>query len=123
MSDAKCSYESRLVEDYAFKRNSKIYKYIKRIMKSDLPKVMHFNDKSALSDSDKAHLFNSFFESVYSKPLQLHFINITDLVVLNALSSLDPSKASDIDGIVYFIIYSLCVCGTARSHVNGNYIV
>ena len=40
MSDAKCSYESRLVEDYAF---SKIYKYIKRIMKSDhLPKVTIF---------------------------------------------------------------------------------
>ncbi len=113
MSDAKCSYESRLVEDYAFKRNSKIYKYIKRIMKSDhLPKVMHFNDKSALSDSDKAHLFNVFFESVYSKPLPnitrnhanpmqstLDLINITDLDVLNILSSLDPSKASGIDGI------------------------
>ena len=94
---------------------------------------MHFNDKSALSDSDKAHLFNSFFESVYSKPLQnitrthansmqstLHFINITDLDVLNALSSLDPSKASGIDGIGPRL---LCTCADALYRVFHHYFI
>ena len=85
-------------------------------MKSDsLPKVMHLDGRSESSDSDKAFLFNSFFESVYSKPpsdtlhdhdhdspqqqATLDFINITDLDVLTALTNLDPSKARGIDGI------------------------
>ena len=116
MSNAKSMYESRLVEEYAFNRNNKIFTYIKQIMKSDsLPKVMHLDGRSESSDSEKAFLFNSFFESVYSKPpsdtphghdhdnpqqqATLDFINITDLDVLTALTNLDPSKARGIDGI------------------------
>ena len=83
-------------------------------MKSDfLPKVMHLDARSVSSDSDKAFLFNLFFESVYSKPLSntlqdhdsaqqqatLDCINITDMDVLTALTNLDPSKARGIDGI------------------------
>ncbi len=101
-------YESRLVEEYAFNRNNKIFTYIKRIMKSDfLPKVMHLDTRSVSSDSDKAFLFNLFFESIYSKPLSntlqdhdsaqqqatLDCINITDMDVLTALTNLDPSEA------------------------------
>ena len=68
MRAAKSSYESQLVDHFAFNNSYKIFKYIKSIMKTDsLPVVMHLNDKSATSDLDKAELFNLFFESVYSK--------------------------------------------------------
>ena len=76
----------------------------------DLPKIMHLNSNSASTDSDKAQLFNKF---VYLKPLMseqdsidtseslpqnsLEFI--TEEEVLTALSNLDPSKATGIDGI------------------------
>ena len=62
MSAAKSSYESQLVNEFAFGNNSKIYKYINSIMKSDnLPDCMHLNGQSASSDTDKATLFNTFF--------------------------------------------------------------
>lgn len=68
MSNAKSSYESQLVDQFAFNGNNKIFKYIKRIIKTqNLPVTMHLENQSATSDLDKASLFNSFFESVYSK--------------------------------------------------------
>ena len=115
MSSSKSSFESQLVEDFAFKNSNKIYRYINSIIKSDnLPVVMHLNNQSASTDVEKATLFNIFFESVYSKPEDSPFpgsltnvdtentlecINITDLDVFTALSQLDPTKASGIDGI------------------------
>ena len=115
MTAAKSSYESQLVDLYAFNNSYRIFKYIKSIMKTDsLPAAMYLEDKSATSDLDKAMLFNSFFESVYSKdnvsldptsipqssqPESLDFINITELDVYAALSNLDPTKACGIDGI------------------------
>ena len=62
MLAAKSMNEFKLVEDYAFNKNNRIFSYIKKIMKSDyLPKVMHLDEKSASSDSDKACHFNSFY--------------------------------------------------------------
>ena len=91
---SKQLYESQLINDFAFKNNSKIYKYISSIIKSDhLPTVMHLHSQSAFSDVDKVSLFNVFFESIYSKsddnqppadisPVDtLGLINITDLDV------------------------------------------
>ncbi len=80
---------------------------------NSLPVAMHLNSHTATSDSDKASLFNEFFESVYSKPTSfvahthtigaqtpvLNNIVITDTEVYTALSSLDPCKASGTDCI------------------------
>ena len=75
---------------------------------------MSFNNKVASTDFDKASLFKPFFQSVYSRPRfpidvndflpctqqrTLDIINITDMEVYTALSNLDPTKASGIDGI------------------------
>ena len=114
MSAAKSSYESQLVNEFAFSNNNKIYKYINSIMKSEnIPDIMHLNGQSASTDTNKATLFNTFFKSVYFKasessiPISSHstsqpsleFINITDLEVYTALSKLDPTKACGIVGI------------------------
>ena len=70
--------------------------------------------KVATTDFDKASLFNSFFESVYSQPNfpidvnnfqpctqkgTLDIINITDMDVYTALINLYTTKACGIDGI------------------------
>ncbi len=73
---------------------------------------MHNESTLVTSDLDKASLFNNFFVSVHSKalPVQLlpnqpssvvNDIDITVTVsdVLAALSRLDPSKATGLDGI------------------------
>lgn len=115
MSAAKSSYESQLVEQFAFNNSNKIFKYIKSIINThNLPVLMHLDNKSVTSECVKAALFNSFFESVYSKESispdfssipkssqleTLDLINITDLDVYTALSELDPTKACGIDGI------------------------
>ena len=111
-------YESQLINECAFSNNSKIYSYISSILKfNQLPSVMHLHRQNASSDADKASLFNSFFESVYSKPHDtqclahylnyttadtvdtLNNINVTDLDVYSLLASLDTTKAQGIDGI------------------------
>ncbi len=80
---------------------------------------MHLNDSPATINTEKADLFNVFFESVYTKSSQLdsssiismaaqpncvesdklHKINISDLEVFTALSNLNPQKACGSDGI------------------------
>ena len=71
---------------------------------------MHNESTLVTSDLDKASLFNNFFVSVHSKalPVQLlpnqpssvvNDIDITVSDVLAALSRLDPSKATGLDGI------------------------
>ena len=72
---------------------------------------MHLGNLTASSDSEKAALFNGFFESVYHKQSDLtsfdniHFdttntlleINITYNGVYLALVNLDPNKNMGID--------------------------
>ncbi len=114
MEIAKSTYEAQLVDEFAYNNNNKLYKYIKSIQNNNsLPIAMHLNSHTGISDQDKASLFNQFFESVYSKstsraphthsqlaptPVMDHIV-ITDSEVYTALSSLDPLKASGIDGI------------------------
>ncbi len=69
MKTSKSIYEAQLVEEFAHNNNNKIYKYMNSILHNNsLPVAMHLNSHTATSDSDKASLFNEFFESVYSKP-------------------------------------------------------
>ena len=128
ISHAKTCYETKLVNDFARDRNSKIYSYIKSISRQDqLPPQMFHESISAVSDKDKANLFNRYFFSVYSSNSSsislettpppphssisdLHFCH-SDVYV--ALTKLDPLKAMGIDGIGPKILRH---CACALSH-------
>ena len=70
MSIAKQDFESQLIRDLAVNNSSKIYKYISSLSRShQLPPIMHFDDTQASSSFDQAHLFNQFFQSVFSYSL------------------------------------------------------
>ena len=75
------------------------------------PPVLFLESESAATSPSKAALFNKFFHSVFSKKLALPFfqslnlpakllcsIAFNELDTYNALSSVDPSKASGVDG-------------------------
>ena len=129
INSAKSEYESRLINDFAFNNQSKIYKYIRNIKKStSIPNTVHFGEASATEDVNKAILFNKFFYSVFSTSnfmstnddvtvetsVRQHLvsINISEEDVLEALNSLDPDKSSGIDTIGPRVLkkcaYSLC---------------
>ncbi len=101
----KANYETRLVTKFA---SSNIYKYLRSTSRTD--GAMHDESTLVTSDLDKATLFNNFFVSVHSKtvPVQLPLnqpssvgndMDVTESDVLAALSRLDPSKATGLDGI------------------------
>ena len=113
MQNAKVNYEHNLVQDFAFRKNYKIYEYINSLKKEDLLPSSMFNDTSeATSDQDKASLFNEYFYSVFtpssfdtplmrdiSAPATTITNVISDTDVYSVLASLDPSKSPGIDGI------------------------
>ena len=128
MSIAKSNYESELVRAFTNKESSKIYNYIKSLSRYDtLPPTMYLNSTPALSNSEKASLFNHYFHSVFTSspfvlpPLSslptpnstLNNIDITIEDVYEALCSLDLSKASGPDGIGQKILKfcSTAICG------------
>ncbi len=91
---AKSSYEAKLVDEFAFNSNNKIYKYINSILKNNnLPVSMCHNEHTVSSDQDKATLFNTFFESVYSKSDTTHPLNST--LLLTPTTVLDHLEISD----------------------------
>lgn len=113
MADAKTTFESSLVYNFAATNNNKIFKYISSITKSSsMPATMHYNDTSESSDSGTAQLFNHYFFSVYSKSRPLDFsiealsstggdhlddVSFIPQDILSILSSLDTNKAMGID--------------------------
>ena len=114
IKQAKTNFEANLINNFAFNNESKIYKYIKSLSKSDsIPLTVFFQENVATRDIDKANLFNQFFFSIFTSNLsslpsydELQTINssfsaiqIFPDEVYNALSSLDPTKATAIDGI------------------------
>ena len=113
MIEAKSRYESNLVTNFALSNNSKIYSYIKSFSKhSDLPPTISFDSVQATNSADKAAVFNRFFHSIFNnkspapstKDLyvpeeQLCTITFSEMETYEALSSVNPSKASGVDGI------------------------
>jgi len=107
----KANFEANLVHNFAFRNDSKIFKHVGNITKS--ASTVFFNEKSFTKDSDKATLFNMYFYSVFTQssfalpqfqdmPLAtstIDPINITKDEVYYVLLSLDPTKATGIDGI------------------------
>ena len=119
ISIARSNYEAALVDKFAFSNDNTIYSYIRSLLHSNsLPNVVSFGNKSESSDEGKACLFNSFFHSVFlpddaSAPLSLqtpaqtlNSIEISIQNVFSALVSLNPSKATGIDGIPAHLLKS-----------------
>ena len=118
ISEAKSEFESRLVQDFAFKRNNNIHNYIRSFTKqSSLPSVMYFDSQKESTSSGKATIFNVFFYSVFNcdadpilpDPSDSHvndlFVTASD--VFRTLTQLYICKAMGIDGIPN-IVLKLC---------------
>lgn len=116
ISLAKSVYESKLIHDFSSTNQSEIYRYIRSLTTShSIPSTIYSGSSSALDDHNKATLFNQYFYSVFSSSnidlpsdfdtidssMRSHIISITisEADVLNALTSLNPHKATGIDGI------------------------
>lgn len=66
ISQAKSNYESALLTNHSFSI-SKVFKYVCYITgQNDLPSTLHLDKTSAVTDSDKANLFNLHFHSVFT---------------------------------------------------------
>ena len=110
ISSAKAIFECNLL---ASLQSNDSYKIFNVTGQNDIPISLHFNGTKVVSDQDKATLFNRYFHSVFThstfslpsicdlpKPHSiLSDISITQDDVFQALTSLDPSKASGCDGI------------------------
>ena len=59
MTEAKSKYESKLVNDFAFSNNSKIYSYLKSSSKNDdFPPMLSLESEYAGTSPSKDALFN-----------------------------------------------------------------
>lgn len=112
---AKTTFEENLVNKFTFNKDYHIFKYINYIIShKHLPTTIHLNSTFATSDSDKAFLYNRYFNSTFSSSSSsdppslnsfpttnqcLSSINISDSEVYEALLSLNPTKSMGIDKI------------------------
>ena len=116
--DARANYEGRLVTEFSFSNDSRVYHYIKSLSgQNKLPDVMFWGSDSASTAAGKANLFNEFFHSVFNGNVDtltldtlcfpdssLCSINISLEDTFTTLTSLDPSKAMGGDGIPPIIL-------------------
>ena len=67
LKNIKESYERELINIYAQSKNPKLFHYIKTIAKfRSLPSILVNDSVKAVSDEDKAELFNQYFYSVFT---------------------------------------------------------
>ena len=114
IAEAKAQYETNLIKSFNNNNSSDIYRYIRTITNQNaIPSAVTFEDKCAISDFHKACLFNKYFHSIFTRSsfqlpslselstpqLYVGEIEISELDLYNALTSLDSSKASGCDGI------------------------
>ena len=114
MFKAKSDYEQNLINSYLKSKNSNIFHYLKNIIKShSLPSSLQLGSTVFEEDLDKANALNEYFYSAFSQssfvlpdindlpsiPDSLSDITITLEDVYQALTSLQPNKASGPDNI------------------------
>ena len=59
---ARCTYESNLVKKFARSNDSKIYKYLKCLCRTNsLPSTIHHGSVTTTTQSNEAGFFNNFF--------------------------------------------------------------
>ena len=111
---AKSDYQTKLIESHNSSNSSAMYSYIRSISnQSVIPPTLHLDNIVAVSDSDKASLFNGYFHSIFTRssfqlppsreletpPSILSDTEISELDIFRALRSLDVTKAKGCDGI------------------------
>ena len=68
MAYAKSDYEANLINTYAPKNATKIYQYINSITgQNNIQITVNYRSSSAMTDQDKASLFNLYFHSVFTQ--------------------------------------------------------
>ena len=68
IQQAKANFEAKLVNNFAFSNDSKIFQYVRNLTKStSIPSTILYDNTSASQDFDKANLFNKYFYSVFSR--------------------------------------------------------
>lgn len=135
---AKASFEAKLVQDFAFSNNPKIFQYIRNITKSTfIPSTVVYKNCSASLDIDRANLYNEYFYSVFSQSTyslppfshmpstspSLNSINISEEEVYHALTNLDPNKAFGIDSISPALLKHCAVVLTKPLHYLFSYSI
>ena len=69
---AKSNYETKLIQQFAYINNSKIYRYISSLSKSSAgPPCVHLDAEAAVSDQKKACLYNRYFHAIFTLFLPL----------------------------------------------------
>ena len=114
LSSAKSEFESQLLLSMHQNGISKVFRYVRSITgQNNIPNTVHHLGLSAETDVEKANLFNSYFHYKFTRSSfrcpnshllpnihpKLSDISISEEEVYQALTSLDPSKASGCDGI------------------------
>jgi len=84
MRSAKSDYETNLIQSFATRNSSKIYKYIRGITRQNsIPPTVNFESSSATSDRDRAYLFSAY-TSTQSLPTVLwHYDHLKTCHVLS----------------------------------------
>ena len=124
MAHVKYDFECKLIESLQAGHSKPIYTYMSNLTNvNTIPSAVNLDNINAVSDNEKATLFNQYFHSVFTSsnfrlpevsnlPRPGHFIDaitITESDVYHALLSLDPSKAMGCDGINPKLLYkTLC---------------
>ena len=101
-----CTFEQSLIHNFATKKDSKSFHFIKEFTKFHiLPFQMHNDSSTATTNFDKAELHTqsidlySIFNISDIPKITWGFNQFTERDVLEALSSLDSNKASGMDNI------------------------
>lgn len=114
LMSARTSYETKLVQEFAFSNSPKLFKYLHSLSSdSPIPSYVRLGSQHATANYDKATLFNHYFHSVFTtsdftlpelselpnpEPT-LDQVSFDVSEVYSSLASLDATKSMGIDGI------------------------
>ena len=111
---ARKTYESALIDQFSKSNSNNIYKFMSSLTSSrSIPTTMFLDSNTLNDDSSISNGFNNYFYSVFTQsPVNqpsavnsptdippIYSISILPEEVDHCLSSLDASKAAEIDGI------------------------
>ena len=122
--EVRLNEDQKIFENRIFKNGqfSEIQKYFKGIRKSSqLPSEIYWNDSTAVTNLEKAELFNQFFQSVFTEsdysraeqnsiPSKIECIDFNLFEIETALQNLTIGKAKGPDGLGNLPLKRLTKC-------------
>ena len=100
-------YENKVIDAFPVNNNYSVYEYISSLTKHNtFPTTVFYGSDHGVSDTNKAHLFNQYFLSVFTRDSSanlttslsavhtntLDSISVSSQKVYEVLASLDPNK-------------------------------